>query len=55
MEDWKLELGKKALEKGLMKDPQWLEWLEEPMPMWAVLELALALMEKLDPPSVSYD
>ncbi|MFD0694744.1 hypothetical protein ACFQZT_11625 [Paenibacillus sp. GCM10027628] len=55
MEAWKLELGKKALESGLMKDPQWLDRLDEPMPLWVLLEVAFQLMEKLDPPTVSYD
>lgn len=50
-----MELGKKALEAGILNDPQWLDRLDEPMPLWVVLELAFKLMEKLDPPSISYD
>jgi hypothetical protein len=55
MEAWKVELGKKALDLGLIKDPHWLERLDDPMTVWAVLEMAVRIMEKLDPPSVSYD
>jgi hypothetical protein len=55
VEAWKIELGKKALEAGIMKDPQWLDRLDEPMPLWVLLELAFMLIEKLDPPTVSYD
>ncbi|MGG1515035.1 hypothetical protein ABE504_06455 [Paenibacillus oryzisoli] len=55
MESWKLELGQRALDAGMLKDPQWLDRLDEPMPLWVLLELALNLMEKLDPPTVSYD
>jgi hypothetical protein len=55
MEAWKRELGRRALELGIIEDPHWLERLDDPMSVWAVLELAVRLMEKLDPPSVSYD
>jgi hypothetical protein len=55
LEAWKVELGKKALEAGMLKDPQWLDRLDEPMPLWVLLELAFALIERLDPPTVSYD
>lgn len=54
-EQWKIKLGQRALELGLIKDPNWLERLDESMPVWAVLELALQLIEKLDPPYKSYD
>jgi hypothetical protein len=52
---WKLELGRKALELGILKDPQWMDHLDDPMPLWAVLEMALLLIERLDPPTISYD
>ncbi len=55
MEQWKIDLGKKAITTGLIKDPQWLERLDEPMPVWAVLEIALLVIDKLDPPYQSYD
>ncbi|MBP1994809.1 hypothetical protein [Paenibacillus eucommiae] len=55
MEAWKLELGKRALELGIIKDPQCLDRMDDPMPLWAVVELVLQLADKLDPPSISYD
>lgn len=55
MDAWKMELGQKALQAGILNDPQWLDRLDEPMPLWVVLELAFKLMDKLDPPSISYD
>lgn len=55
MEEWKVELGKKAFELGILKDPQWMDRLDDPMPMWAILQIAFQLIERLDPPSISYD
>ncbi|GGA01540.1 hypothetical protein GCM10008018_54780 [Paenibacillus marchantiophytorum] len=55
METWKMELGQKAMAAGILKDPQWLDRLDEPMPLWVLLEIAFQLIEKLDPPTVSYD
>lgn len=54
-EEWKLELVKRALAEGLIHDPHWIEKKDEPMPVWAVLEIALLLLEKLEPPSCTYD
>jgi len=54
-EQWKLKIGQRALELGIIKDPNWLDRLDDSMPVWAVLELALQLIEKLDPPYKSYD
>jgi hypothetical protein len=51
----KQELFAKALQDGIINDPRWQELLDEPMPVWAVLELALNLVQKLDPPRNSYD
>jgi hypothetical protein len=55
MEAWKQELGEKAMILGIIKDPQWLDRMDDPMPLWAVLEIVVQLIEKLDPPTVSYD
>lgn len=51
----KQEIVKRALAEGLIHDPKWLDKFDEPMPVWAVLELALHLLERLDPPGKSYD
>lgn len=51
----KTEIVKKALTAGILNDPQWLHRLDEPMPAWAVIELFVNLLEKLDPPYETYD
>ncbi|GIP32471.1 hypothetical protein [Paenibacillus sp. J2TS4] len=51
----KQEIVIRALKEGLINDPRWQDRLEEPMPAWAVLEIALHLLEKIDPPSIGYD
>jgi hypothetical protein len=55
MEQWKEMLYKKALTMGIINDPQWLNRINEPMPVWAVLEVVLKLVDIVDPPSKSYD
>ncbi|WP_176835413.1 MULTISPECIES: hypothetical protein [unclassified Paenibacillus] len=55
MEDWKQKIGERALQKGIIKDPYLLDRLDEPMPVWAVLEMMLELLERQEPPYSSYD
>ena len=43
---WKQELGVRALKEGLITSPDWLGKLDEPMPVWAVLAVALRLLDK---------
>jgi lysozyme len=43
---WKLDLGKRALKEGLITSPEWLGKLDEPMPVWAVLAIALRLLDR---------
>jgi hypothetical protein len=54
-EQWKKDIFKKAQTMGILNDPQWLTRLNEPMPVWAVLEVVLKLIDIVDPPSKSYD
>lgn len=42
---WKLDLGKRALKEGLITSPEWLSKLDEPMPVWAMLAVALRLLD----------
>ncbi|WP_202916317.1 hypothetical protein [Paenibacillus mesophilus] len=51
----KMEIVKRALTAGIINDPQWLHKLDEPMPTWAVIEMLVNLLEKLDPPYETYD
>ncbi|MDQ1909351.1 hypothetical protein RAC89_02405 [Paenibacillus sp. GD4] len=56
MEDWKQRLGEAALQRGVIKDPQWLERLDDSMPVWAVLQMMLELLDRLEPEEyMSYD
>lgn len=55
MEHWKTEIGSKALQEGIIQDPHWLNKLDEPMPVWAILELIIRLNRKIDPPDQPYD
>jgi hypothetical protein len=55
LEQWKEMIYKKSLTMGIINDPQWLNRLNEPMPVWAVLEVVLKLIDIVDPPSKSYD
>ena len=54
METWKKDIGNLALQKGILSDPQWLERLDDSMPVWAVLELLLKFSEKLEPEAEAY-
>lgn len=51
----KQELVIRALKEGIINDPSWKDRVDEPMPAWAVLEIALHLLDKIDPPSIGYD
>jgi hypothetical protein len=52
---YKEAIYKKAQTMGIINDPQWLNRLDEPMPVWAVLEVILHLIDVIDPPSKSFD
>lgn len=54
MEAWKVQLGEEALQKGIISDPHWLGRLDDPMPVWAALQMLLQLMEKLEQLSSEY-
>jgi hypothetical protein len=54
-EQWKKDIFKKAQTMGILNDPQWLNRLDEPMPVWAVLEVVLKLIDIVDPPTKSFD
>ncbi|MCR8842879.1 MULTISPECIES: hypothetical protein [Paenibacillus] len=55
MDTWKLDLFNRAVRAGIIKDPQWQDRLDEPVPLWVVLELTMKLNELLDPPHKPYD
>lgn len=51
----KAELLYKIQEYGILKDPQWLDRLNDPAPLWVIVEALLTLIERLDPPNRPYD
>ncbi|XEC92656.1 hypothetical protein AB6A23_14750 [Paenibacillus tarimensis] len=51
----KSEIIKKIIASGIVKDPQWLERLDEPAPLWVVLDALLQMMEEQNPPHRPYD
>jgi hypothetical protein len=55
MDTWKQDIGEQALQAGLIKDPQWLDRLDESMPVWAVLQLLLEFIEQHETHYNSYD
>ncbi|MCZ8521429.1 MULTISPECIES: hypothetical protein [Paenibacillus] len=55
MESWKKSIGEQALHRGIIDDAGWLERLDEPLPAWAVLQMMLKLMDRLEQDYSSYD
>ena len=55
MEDRKLALLRKLALFGIQKDPQWLDRLDEPAPLWVVLELMVELMEQRESSHLPFD
>lgn len=43
-------IGTMALNAGLIEDPQWLDRLNEPAPLWVVLDLLLRTIDRIEPP-----
>lgn len=48
-------IGQMALDAGLLENPQWLERLEEPAPLWVVLDLLLRSIDRMDPQNGPFD
>lgn len=51
----KQAIAKKALEAGIIDDSQWLHRLDEQVPLWLILDIALRLKDQLDPPHKPFD
>ncbi|GGD64668.1 hypothetical protein [Paenibacillus nasutitermitis] len=39
----------------VLKDPQWLDRLDEPAPLWVILDIMMQLIERSDPPYQPFD
>lgn len=48
-------IGSMAQNAGLIEDPQWLERLKEPVPLWVVLDLLLRWMDRSESTGGPYD
>ncbi|MFC4809443.1 hypothetical protein [Paenibacillus sp. GCM10023250] len=55
MEERKLELLRKLNRLGIQKDPQWLDRLDEPAPLWVVLEMMVSMLEQRESPGQPFD
>jgi hypothetical protein len=48
-------IGQMAQEAGLIEDPQWLQRLNEPVPLWVVLDLLLRWTDRSEQQKGPYD
>ncbi|WP_158602170.1 hypothetical protein [Cohnella endophytica] len=48
-------IGQMAQDAGLIEDPQWLERLNEPVPLWVVLDLLLRWIDRTESNGGPYD
>lgn len=48
-------IGQMSLDAGLLENPQWLERLEEPVPLWVVLDMLLRSIDRMDPQNGPFD
>lgn len=48
-------IGRMAMNAGIIEDPQWLDRLEEPVPLWVVLDLLLRCIDRSESPAGPYD
>jgi hypothetical protein len=48
-------IGQMAQDAGLIEDPQWLDRLEEPVPLWVVLDLLLKWIDRTDSQNGPFD
>lgn len=48
-------IGHMAQNAGLIEDPQWLERLDQPVPLWVVLDMLLRWIDRMDPQNGPFD
>lgn len=48
-------IGQMAQDAGLIEDPQWLDRLKEPVPLWVVLDMLLKWIDRTEPQDGPYD
>ncbi|MBB6636781.1 hypothetical protein [Cohnella thailandensis] len=55
IDERKKMIGRMAKEAGILEDPQWLERLDEPVPLWVVLDMLLKWLDRMEPRDGPYD
>lgn len=55
MDERKAAIIQKIKAYGIIKDPQWLDSPDEPVPLWVMLEAILEVIERFDPPNRPFD
>lgn len=55
MSNERQKLVQKLLDAGVLKDPQWLNRLDESVPLWVVVEMMVNMLERIDPPHQPFD
>jgi hypothetical protein len=48
-------IGQMARNAGLIEDPQWLDRLHEPVPLWVVLDMLLKWIDRTETGTGPYD
>jgi hypothetical protein len=48
-------IGQMAQDAGLIEDPQWLDRLKEPVPLWVVLDMLLKWIDRTEPQDGPFD
>ncbi|WP_156922244.1 hypothetical protein [Cohnella thermotolerans] len=54
-EERKKMIGQMAKEAGLLEDPRWLERLDEPVPLWVVLDMMLKWIDRSESENGPFD
>ncbi|CAM3897187.1 hypothetical protein COLU111180_13235 [Cohnella lubricantis] len=48
-------IGQMAKDAGILEDPQWLERLDEPVPLWVVLDMMLRWIDRTEREAGPFD
>ncbi|WP_168735542.1 hypothetical protein [Cohnella fermenti] len=55
LDERKKMIGQMAKEAGILEDPHWLERLDEPVPLWVVLDMLLKWLDRAELRDGPYD
>lgn len=48
-------IGQMAFDAGIVEDPQWLDRLDEPVPLWVVLDMLLRWIDREESQTGPFD